>query len=379
MKAAVRGVGIVVAVCFAALPALASFQASDLVYVPVAAHNDGVEGSVWRTDLHVTNVDEVAIDVAIFFFPSGLSNNSSYLSRSRGLAGRSDQGFGYVNEALADIPPGGTARLVDVVGEYWEPDIGGVAYLGGMVVFAYEAGTLDAEGGRVLRNALVQSRTYNETTILVPHPELADAYVEEPTSYGQTVHGVPWYDLADPSAVDDELGLDYTYQILTGGVQDEDHRYNLGIFNASDPQTTIRIEVKPLQADGTPFLNEDSNEISLNVTLPPLGHVQYNSILSRTLGIDEADVATFHVSFMSWSTTSPEPKPAFTCYGSVVGELSNDPTTVQPSFEAPYDVECVWSVFDEAAGELTGGWDQALCKQRVRQNKRARPLALPGL
>ena len=36
------------------------FSAADLLYLPVAAHNEGVEGSLWRTDLTITNVDEVA-------------------------------------------------------------------------------------------------------------------------------------------------------------------------------------------------------------------------------------------------------------------------------------------------------------------------------
>jgi len=379
MKAALRGASVVVLLWIAASPALASFQASDLIYVPVAAHNEGVEGSLWQTDLYITNVEDVAVDVAIFFFPSGLLNNASYLSRSHGLAGRSDQGFAYVNEALADIPAGGSVLLVDVVGEYWFADLESLATLGGMVVFAYEAGSLDATGNRVPRNVVVHSRTSNLTTIYVPDPHLEGAFTEQPTSYAQTVHGVPWYDLADPSAIDEELGLDFTYQVLLGATESEALRFNLGIFNASDPQTSITVKVQPFQADGTPFLTEDESEIALSVTLPPLAHIQYNRILTRTLEIDETELASFRVSFVSWTTSSPEPKPAFTCYGSVVDALSNDPTTVQPSFEAPYDVDCVWSVFDDEGGQPAPGRSTpGSCKRGEPGPRRTRPLAMPG-
>ena len=47
-------------------PALAAFNAADLVYVPVVAHTTGLNDSVWRSDVSITNVgDTDAIDVAL--------------------------------------------------------------------------------------------------------------------------------------------------------------------------------------------------------------------------------------------------------------------------------------------------------------------------
>ena len=47
------------------LAVLAGFGAAELLYIPVASHSPGAVGSLWRTDLYITNVDDVAIDVAI--------------------------------------------------------------------------------------------------------------------------------------------------------------------------------------------------------------------------------------------------------------------------------------------------------------------------
>ncbi len=334
-RAVVLGVLLAVAV-----PAVAEFRASDLLYLPVAAHNEGVEGSLWRTDLTITNVDDVPIDVCIFFFPAGLFNNAGYLARSYGLGGRESEQWGHVNEELADIPPLGTVVLEDVVST-WLDQLQAGTSLGAMVIFAYEAGTLDQPDGRVFRNAVATSRTYNETTVWVPvDPANPVEFTEEPTSYGQSVAAVPWYNLADPAYISDEA--DYTYYILTGGEESEEARYNVGIFNCSDSQTYITLLIKPFQSDGTPFLTDTGDEKGLLVTVPPLAFTQYNRILSNAFQIDEAIGASIKISFYSWSTTSPDPNPAFAVYGSQIDATSNDPTTVLPSFGEPYNVECTW-------------------------------------
>lgn len=328
--------GVVLAV---AVPAVAEFRAADLLYLPVAAHNEGVEGSLWRTDLTITNVDEVPIDVCIFFFPSGLFNNAGYLARSYGLGGRESEQWGHLNEALADIPPQGTVVLEDVVAAWLDQLTAGTA-LGAMVIFAYEAGTLDLPDGRVFRNAVATSRTYNETTIWVQDAVDPAVFTEEPASYGQSVGAVPWYNLADPAYISEEA--DYTYYILSGGEESEDSRYNMGIFNCSDSQTYITLLIKPFQSDGNPFTTDTGDDKALLVTLPPLAFQQYNRLLSNAFQIEEATGVSIKVSFYSWSTTSPDPNPAFALYGSQVDVASNDPTTVLPSFGEPYNVECTW-------------------------------------
>lgn len=339
-----------VLVLAAAVPAVAEFRASDLLYLPVAAHNEGVAGSLWRTDLTITNVDEVPIDVSIFFFPTGLFSNAGYLARDYGLGGREPEGWGHLDESLADIPPLGTVVLDDVVST-WLDQLSAGTTLGAMVIFAYEAGTLDSPEGRVFRNAVAHSRTYNETTIWVPDPDNPDEFVEAPASYGQTVPAVPWYNVADPAYISDQG--DFTYYILTGGQETETSRYNLGLFNCSDPQTAVTLVIQPYQSDGTPFLTDADGEKRLFVTVPPLAHVQYNRLLANTFQIEEATGVVVRVAFVSWSTTSPEPVPAFVAYGSQVDSTTGDPTTVLPSFAEPYNVECMWPS-DGGGGGKTG-------------------------
>ena len=344
-----RWAGVTVVAALVAMPAAAGFQAADLLYVPAVAHNTGLQDSVWRTDLFITNVDTVPIDVIMVYLPSGLADNSGYFfDRSLWLGGRENEGFGLVNEALADIPPHGTVVLRDVVGQYWESQLG-MNGLGAMVVFAQEAGSLQDDGSRIYRNAVVNARIYNKTITYKPDPDNEGAYIEVPVTYGQGMPGVPWYNLADPAAVTDDV--DFTYQVLTGGEQSSSYRYNVGILNASDPQTAISVRIQPFQADGQPFTDEEGNPVSRLITLPPLAQYQYTQFLSG-LGITEATQVTLKVGFVAWTSNGPNPMPAFTSYGSVVNAGSNDPTTVLPSFAFPFNVDCM---FPDTPGTTTLG------------------------
>ncbi len=364
-----RWAGVGVALALAAVPARAGFQASDLLYVPAAAHNTGLEESVWRTDLYITNVDSVPIDVIMVYLPSGLKDNSAFFyDRSMWLGGRESDGVGFVNEALADIPPKGTVVLQDVVGEYWESQLG-VNGLGAMVVFAQEAGSLQEDGSRVYANAVVNARIYNKTVTYQPDPDNEGAYIQVPVTYGQGMPGVPWYNLADPAAVTDDV--DFSYQMLNGAVQNNSYRYNLGILNASDPDTTISVVIQALQPDGELYRDADGNLLRILVNMPPLSHVQYTQILS-SLGIDAADQVTMRVSFVGWGSTSSDPKPAFTSYGSVVNAGSNDPATVLPTFAFPFNVDCMFP--DTPTTTLDG---KSMAAVGGGERRTERPLEVP--
>lgn len=331
----------------AAGTASAVWHASDLIYLPAVAHTTGAEGSQWRTDIYLTNVDSVDIDVMMVYLPSGFQNNAPLLNdRAQWLGGRESDGVGFVDERLADIPPNGSVRLDDVVGEHWVDSLG-LSGNGAMIVFAHEAGSLDSDGNRVFRNAVVHARIYNQTQIWEQDPDDDSVFTEVDTTYGQVIPGVPWYDLGDPSvvdAVDDEY--DFSFMVLVGGQENENFRYNLGFLNASDPQTQLQVEVKPFRPDGTEFMTDgdDPAPRRIVVTVPPLNHIQYFQILSNVIGIDE-DVTNVmvRVRVTGWETTAVDPLPAFTTYGSVIDNVSNDPTTIVPSFRQPYDVDCVWA------------------------------------
>ncbi len=334
---------ILVAAVGLALPAAAQFNAAHLIFVPAGAHNDGVNDSHWRTDLTIANADTTNVDVAIYFVPSGVGDNSAYLrNRDNGLGGREEDGWGKIDARLANIPPAGSVTLEDIIGQYWTADLGFLSEIGAFVIFAWESGTLQDDGTSTPRNITVTSRTYNAATIWVPDPDNEGSFIEKDATYGMVLPGVAWYNSADAAAVSGERDL--SYEVLIGGRQDDTFRYNVGIFNTSDIQTSIRVNIQPFHSDGTPFIDSTEQEVYRTVTLGPLGHIQYNGILESLFGITDVSDVTLIISFQSWSSSAPPEKvvPNFTCYGSIVDNRSNDPTAVLPSFDFPYDIDCMW-------------------------------------
>jgi len=322
--------------------ATAQFMAADLIYLPGATHTPGEGESRWRSDVYITNVEaDVAIDVALVYLPTGLvSNSSRFNDRSTWLGGREDEGFGFVDPTLADIPPGGTVVLEDPIGAYFDAD-GTIANSGAIVVFAYEAGTLEDDGTRVVKNAIVNSRVYTPFTFYLPDPDNEGEFTEERGTYGQTLPGVAWYNLADPAAIS-ENG-DFSFLTLAGATEDNKFRYNVGVLNASDPLSTITIVIQPFQGNGEPFLDANENEISQTVIMPPLAQVQYNNVMSTVFGIDTAPAdTTIDVTVAAWASGAADPIIGMTTYGTMIDNRTNDPTAILPLFAFPYNIECQW-------------------------------------
>ncbi len=339
-------VGTLLLAAAAAAPVSAGFGAADLHYIPVVSKSPGAVGSNWVTDVYITNVDDVDIDVALLYLPSGQLNNSGlYADRDAWLGGRESDSFGFVNEALASIPPNGTVFLRDIVGEYWGGTVGASGN-GAMVVASYAADTLEDDGSRVYRNAIVNARIYNDTTVWIEDPDNPGEFIERLAEYGQTMPGVPWYNLADGGAVADEY--DFSFEVLTGGEENDRRRYNVGVVNASDALTTLTVEIQPFQADGEPFVDAEENEIFSLLTMPPGSHVQLFRPFTQNWAIEgDVEGSTIRVKIAAWSSAAAEPRPMLTSYGSVVHNQTSDPSSVLPSFADPYDVECIWGSGDE--------------------------------
>jgi hypothetical protein len=338
-------------------PVLAGFGAAELIYIPVASFSPGAVGSNWRTDLYITNVDDVAIDVAIAYLPSGLVNNGPvYFSRGTWLGGREEDEFGLINEELADIPPNGTVVIRNIVGEYWVERLGSSGN-GAMVITVYEADTLEPDGTNVAALAIANARIYNQTTIWVPDPDNEDEFLEKGGQYGQTMPGVPWYNLADGGAVDEVV--DFSFEELTGGEESVRLRYNVGMLNASDPLTSLTVRFQPFQPNGEPYLDDEENEIMTLIPVPPGAHVQFFRPFRDDWGIDEVSGATVQVAIEGWSSVGADPIPMMTSYGSMINNNTNDPTTILPSFAYPYDVDCMWG-----GTEPVGAGKGALLKRR---------------
>lgn len=321
-------------------PAFAGFGAADLIYVPVVSYAPGSVGSQWRTDFYLTNVSDTPIDVAIAYLPSGLVSNSIvFQSRTTWLGGREDLGWGFVNEDLADIPPNGSVVIRNIVGEYWAGSLG-MNGNGALVVTSYEADTLDDEGNRVFKDAIVNCRIYNDTTIWVEDPDEPGEFIQRRGEYGQTMPGVPWYNLADGGAVGDDYDL--SFEELTGGEEGSGLRYNVGVVNASDPQTSLTVRIQPFQANGEPYLDDEDLEIATILNMPPASHVQFFRPFRDEWELADTEGATVRVSILAWASSGPQPIPMMTSYGSVVFNNTSDPSTVLPLFAYPYDVDCIW-------------------------------------
>ena len=333
--------------------AAAQFLAADLIYLPVVTHTNGEGESRWRSDVFITNAEtDVDIDVALIYLPTGgASNTSVFQDREFWVGGREADGFGFINSELANIPPGGTVVVRDPVDSYWGT-VDGVAQSGAMVVFAYEANTLDEDGTRVFKNAIVNSRAYTPLTFFVEDADNEGEYVQVRGTYGMTLPGVAWYNLADPSAIGDNG--DFSFLLMTGAKDDRDFRYNVGIVNASDPLTSITIAIQPFQGNGDPYLDEDDSEVVRVVTLSPAAHIQYNDIFNSQLGLGHTpDDTVLKISFLQWSSGSNEPVVGMTVYGTMIDNETQDPTSILPAFGSPYNVECQWP--SQEAKSSSGG------------------------
>ncbi len=161
--------------------------------VPAAAHNGGVGGTSWVTDLNLTNPGSKAVSADLAFLPAGGNNAGA-------------------TEVQVHVPVGGALELPDVV-----------------------AVTLGANGSGAVRirsdgDLLVTSRTYNDAP---------------GGTYGQFIPGVVAGAGLEPGQS----------QLLAGLESDEAYRTNIGVANASDTPAAVTIDL--FAADGTALASKD--------------------------------------------------------------------------------------------------------------------------
>jgi hypothetical protein len=156
---------------------------------------------------------------------------------------------------------------------------------------------------------------------------------------------VPWYNLADPSAVSENGN--FSFLLLTGAQENAEFRYNVGLVNASDPLTSITISVQPVAGNGEPIETEDGPIAARITTLPPAAHLQFVEIFSEQFGLDEVpDDTTLKIQVVQWTSGSSEPVVGMTVYGTMIDNKTQDPTAILPAFGYPYNVECQWPSTD---------------------------------
>ncbi len=316
-------ISVVVLFLLVSSSAVAMYRAASFVVVPVAASTLGLNGSDWHSDLEIMNVDTDAIDVEIVLLPSGgASNKEWYLAMSNALGGRTDDGFGHVDEKLKDIQPGRAVVLEDVVKATWGDD-----YKGALLIWAYKAGTFlttTPQGGEP-RSIVASSRVYTRTK------NVDNANLTQ----GQNVPGLPWYYYVDPYLK--PKGLDHV--VFSGITEDASYRSSLGFVNISDPLTTLYVKATLKKADGT-VLAEGVD------TLEPLAHLQYDKFLDTFFGKATTETVvngTLTLAVSSWESTGANPKPALMAYVSKIDNLTNDGINREQSYEPVFPWDCVFN------------------------------------
>ncbi|MGD8439406.1 MAG: peptide-N-glycosidase F-related protein, partial [Holophagae bacterium] len=256
----------------ATAPTLAvASESSHRLIVPAAAHTDGADGSVWRTDLLVHNPSDRAVESFVRFIPTGARFGGGVIVPFMSVSLGPKQ-TRVVGDVLSDpsLPPGGATGALIVEGR----DLDGLPAV-----------------------VVVDSRTWN---------------VNQIGSYGQGIPAVAW-------ARDGDLAE--RERIILDLESSEDFRTNLGLVNPTvSLEQTFLIEI--LDPSGVVAGRT-------YVQLGPLSHAQLNNLLAK-LGLDGSGF-TARVRLTRWEEvnggagSTPEP-PDFVVYGSKVDRRSNDPT-----------------------------------------------------
>lgn len=238
--------------------------------IPAAAHTEGADGSVWRTDVAIHSVADGGVTALVVeLVPTG----------GEGLGGSSPE------RIVTAISGGETKLLDDVIGASF-PD--------------HEVAALVVEGlvgGGALPDLRVASRTWTP---------IGDGGA----TMGQGIPGIPRRSSADPVVIP---GLESTHRFRT----------NLGLVN---PSMNIRLELEVAV-----YSPDGDVEGVLTSTLEPWSHLQIDAIL-EDLELDGAGY-TAVVTAVGQENLMFRPSdswdPVFMAYGSRVDRATNDPTYIE--------------------------------------------------
>jgi len=255
----------------------------------------------------------------------GIDNVTWFQNVKNHLGGRTEDGFGHVDTKLKDIQPGQAVYLGDVVKANWGDNIKGA-----LLVFAYQAGTLNAAGslGGVPKLIVAQARTYS----------LGATADGTPMTYGAEVPGLPWHDYVDPYQKDN--GLDKA--VFMGLTENASYRTAIGLINVSDRLTSINVTLtlSYTAADGT------AQTAEANVQMAPLSVEQYDQAIITLFGKTAADAitgATLSLTVPLLLTTAQIPAPGLMAYVTRMDNVTNDPVYLEQSFTAGFPWECVFN------------------------------------
>jgi hypothetical protein len=331
------------AVGLISVSAMASnFRAADQVYVPAAGKL--VTGSgTFVSDVWVQNLSNEPVSVSVIYTAtSGGTQTPQYANNLFTLAARQRK------------------ELPDFVGSAPPNGLGLSAFFGTLIFNACRQGadcingTDPATGINTnFRDIAVFSRIYS-----IPVGRTVTDTPAPPTN-GQAFPGIPWYNYISSKAANapDNRNLGRVFITgfrNTGTNQPGTYRSAVGLMNASQfSETTLQLDL--FRGD-----NPDTPIATTTRTLAPLNHVQQNLSamfpgfagdltpnannlfvrVTQVASTPTGDAATFGCA---------DGCPGFLAYGSLLDNVTNDATTLESIFEAPFSSLAIEVIYGGAS------------------------------
>jgi hypothetical protein len=272
-----RHFAVLAAVMLLATPLFAASgsQLVDWYIIPAAAHTEGAQGTFWRTDVSIANPYSWRnILVLMKYLPADQDNTDAVLEDFT-------------------LAAGAELLLEDVVSTVFE-----TTGVGALLVYS--------EGNAVFT---VSARTYTGS----------DA------TYGQTENGQGAPQTGPGTA------------FVTGIIENDRYRSNIGAANASDVALAIRARV--YGATGTQCGNE-------NLTIPPWSQTQI-SVASICDGVESG--------YVRWDAASSAPNLRWVAYASVVDNASGDAVFLEERIDQSFtQFHTLWDISGWWTGTITG-------------------------
>ena len=305
-------VGVLGLMMFAGVASASAFRASDIVYLPAVARTPGAGGSFFRTDVVISNVSTERVIVSVAYAPTNTPDNSGVTTSMK---------------TLPVLLPGERRDIVDIVETLGigaiDPADNVRKANGYLIFFACREGgnCADCDANPADCELItVSGRIYNTAS--------------NGGTFGQPFPGIPWYSYASINSADRDLDDVFIPGLRNSGSAGvSGFRSNIGIVNASQFSTTqIRITV---------FSSTGTSLGSQTFTLGPLGHTQVNAtaIASGFTGNGYAVVEQVSVTVTPGQTDA---NPGFFAYGSLLDNITSDPTTLEAQFKGELPFDCIF-------------------------------------
>lgn len=293
-----------------------NFRAADTVYLPAVARIPIDASTMFKTDVVISNLssDSVDVDFAISEGQNGTPNAVSQANLKR----------------VGTLKPFERKDVIDFV----QTVLGRTNAFGQGVFFACRAGgncqDCQTNAGDC-RLITIEARIYTESTS-------GCARGAAKCTTGQLFSGIPWYNFVSSTAADKNLDKAFVAGIRQFGTRDVDgFRSNLGAVNASNLGSTILTAT--LYKNDTPTTPFGTYDISLG----PLGQFQGN-IANLFPGFTGSGfVVVQEKSFTPTTPGDPNAFPGFITYGSILDNVTSDPTTLEPQYFSELQWDCVYT------------------------------------